>query len=251
VNLPAEPASPPSVQLEYFEGPLDLLLDEVRRQNVAIEKIAMAPIVSRFLDYMETAADRSLNLDIDWLHMAATLIHWKSRSLLDSGRGEDPDSDPIRDSLVQQLVAYRKELAEELARRRAEEQAYFSLPRKASAREVEEPGESDLNVWDLIQQSRELARWVEDERQARSKWQQEFAIERESVTVDEMIGYLTRRLAGEGELEGMRLLLEESSSQRQACLFLGILQMACDRKIELDQAEAFGPIRVRVCTVGI
>jgi chromatin segregation and condensation protein Rec8/ScpA/Scc1 (kleisin family) len=64
VSLPAERASPPPVQVEYFDGPLDLLLDEVRRQNVPIEKIAMAPIVSRFLDYMETAADRSLNLDM-------------------------------------------------------------------------------------------------------------------------------------------------------------------------------------------
>jgi segregation and condensation protein A len=253
VSLPAEPTSPPRVQLEYFEGPLDLLLDEVCRQNVAIEKIAMAPIVSRFLDYMETAADRNLNLDIEWLHMAATLIHWKSRSLLGSQAGEDSESDPIRDSLVEQLRAYRKELAGDLARRRSEERARFSRPHELAVRvgeEVEEPGEPDLNVWDLIQQSRELAGWVEDQWRARSRSEREFAVEAEGVTVDEMIGYLTRRLAFEGELEGTRLLREQTSGQRQACLFLGMLQMACDRQLDLDQAEAFGPIRVALFPVG-
>src|SRR5215470_13666470 len=96
-----EADSPPPVDLEVFEGPLDLLLDEVRRQNVAVEKIAMSAIVSRFLEYVETAADRSLNLDIEWLHMAATLIHWKSLSLLASGPLDETGSDPIRDSLIE------------------------------------------------------------------------------------------------------------------------------------------------------
>jgi segregation and condensation protein A len=86
VTLPASASSLPSVQAEDFEGPLDLLLDEVRRQNVALERISMAPIVARFLEYMRTATERNLNLDIEWLHMAATLIHWKSRSLLPGGR---------------------------------------------------------------------------------------------------------------------------------------------------------------------
>src|SRR3954447_26337403 len=93
----------PPVQTQEFDGPLDLLLEEVRRQNVEIESIAMAPIVSRFLDYMATAAERSLNLDIDWLHMAATLIHWKSQSLLPSEPGAKADRDPIREGTIRQL----------------------------------------------------------------------------------------------------------------------------------------------------
>ena len=68
MTLPASGNSLPSVQVEAFEGPLDLLLEEVRQQNVAIEKIAMAPIVARFLEYVRTAAERNLNLDIEWLH---------------------------------------------------------------------------------------------------------------------------------------------------------------------------------------
>ena len=68
MSPPGSATSLPSVQFRDFEGPLDLLLDEVRRQNVEIDKIAMAPMVSRFLEYMGTAAERNLNLDIDWLH---------------------------------------------------------------------------------------------------------------------------------------------------------------------------------------
>ena len=94
MTLPANGNSLPSVQVEEFEGPLDLLLDEVRRQNVAIEKIAMAPIVARFLEYVRTAAERNLNLDIEWLHMAATLIHWKSRSLLPADATGEPQRTP-------------------------------------------------------------------------------------------------------------------------------------------------------------
>src|SRR6185312_13971154 len=117
MTRPGSAASLPSVRWEQFEGPLDLLLDEVRRQNVAIETIAMAPIVARFLEYVRAAAERSLNLDMEWLHMAATLIHWKSRSLLPPEAGGQAQADPIRDGLVQQLLAHRRQAAQELARR--------------------------------------------------------------------------------------------------------------------------------------
>src|SRR5262245_40169283 len=99
-------SSLPRAEMETFNGPLDLLLDEVRRQNAAIEEIVMAPIVSRFLAYLAVAADRSLNLDIEWLHMAATLIYWKSQSLLPSETVRPDRKDPIRDQLVQQLLVH-------------------------------------------------------------------------------------------------------------------------------------------------
>src|SRR5437764_8172957 len=100
---PGNAASLPPVQPDEFAGPFDLLLDEVRRQNVAIENIAMAPMVARFLHYVDTAAERNLNLDIEWLYMAATLIHWKSRSLLTRVYGGQAQPDPIREELVEQL----------------------------------------------------------------------------------------------------------------------------------------------------
>ena len=240
----ADRTSPPSVELREFEGPLDLLWDEVRRQKVDLERVAMAPVVARFLDYVEHAAERNLRLDMDWLHMAATLIHWKSQSLLGPQGDAKPDSDPIRDSLVEQLLAHRKELAGDLDRRREAERTRFGRLAEPAPSPGEPPEPEDLSVWDLIQQARDLARWVEDQRRVRRHWEESFAIDPEGVTVEEMMGYLAGQLAAEGgTTEVTKLLRMQTSRERQACLFLGILQLAAEGKIELEQQESFGPIQ--------
>jgi len=213
MGKPGSPASLPSpFPLPQFEGPLDLLLDEVRRQNVAIENIAMAPIVARFLAYLGAAARRNLNLDIEWLHMAATLIHWKSRSLLPRDASSEPQRDAIRDDLVQQLLAHRKQAADELARRRAVEESRFSRAatpedngRAEAVHETEQP--DFVSVWDLMQQARDLARWVEQHREDRRRWRESFGIEPDDVTVSEMMDYLRDQLAtADGRLDGVALL---------------------------------------------
>jgi segregation and condensation protein A len=246
--LPASAASlPPPVRLPDFEGPLDLLLDEVRRQNVAIENIAMAPIMARFLEYVGAAAERNLNLNIEWLHMAATLIHWKSRSLLPRHVTEAPQQDQIRDDLIQQLLAHRKQAADELARRRAVEETRFS---RASAEDgdpepaADEPeGAGFVSVWDLIQQARDLARWAEQHREHRRFWRESVGVEQDDTSVSEMIDYLRQQVAaGAGRLDGLRLLESQATASRRCCLFLGMLEMARDRQIEVHQNETFGPI---------
>ncbi len=240
---PTSASLPPPVQLPEFEGPLDLLLDEVRRQNVAIENIAMAPIVGRFLEYVSSAAERNLNLDIEWLHMAATLIHWKSRSLLPRDVTEDPQTDPVRDDLIRHLLAYRKEAADELARRRAVEETRLkrTIGQVGSAEESDEPG--FVSVWDLIQQARDLARWAEQHRESRRRWRESFGVEEDETTISEMMDYLRDQLAaGNGKLDGVVLLQSQASASRRSCLFLGMLEMVRDQRIEVQQNEIFGPI---------
>jgi segregation and condensation protein A len=236
--------------LEQFEGPLDLLLDEVRRQNVGIDRIAMAPIVARFLAYVGTAASRNLNLDIDWLHMAATLIHWKSQSLLPREPSERCEPDPIRDRLVQQLLAHRRHAAEELERRRRVEHDRFSRSEGGALEAAEQAGEQPqepvaLSVWDMVQQAREMAAWVVKHREEQRQWQ-ELGIEQDDVTVAEMMEYLRTQVpAGkDGSVDGVKLLREQSTSSRRACLFLGMLEMAREEILELDQNEPFGPLRL-------
>lgn len=244
--LPANATSLPSIQVEHFEGPLDLLLDEVRRQNVPVEKITMAPIVARFLEFMRTAAVRNLNLDIEWLHMAATLIHWKSLSLLPASIIGEPAADPIRDGLVQQLLAHRKQAAGEFARCQSAEEARFARADGEFAANMapDEPEEPlYISVWDLIQQARELSRWVELYREGRRQWCETFDVEQDDVTVGDMVGYLRRLLAdGDGTLDGARLLQDQPTASRRSCLFLGILEMVRDRQLEVEQNEIFGPI---------
>jgi segregation and condensation protein A len=243
----ANPGSPPflpSVQFEEFEGPLDLLLDEVRRQNVAIEKIAMAPIVSRFLGYVRTASGRSLNLDIEWLHTAATLIQWKSRSLLPPAPGA-PNEDPIRDDLVQQLKAHRKQSAEDLARRRTVEEARFSKAGRGEPQECEVSQDIRLtSVWDMIQQARELAGWVDKHRVADGQRGEVFEVEPDDVTVLEMADYLRGELAAAVgiELDGAELIRSQRTASRRACLFLGMLEMVREQEVEMEQKDSFGPI---------
>ena len=240
MTLPDNGNSLPSVQVEAFDGPLDLLLDEVRRQNVAIEKISMAPIVARFLEYLRTAAERNLNLDIEWLHMAATLIHWKSRSLLPA---EAPAADPVRDGLVQQLLAHRKQVAEELDRRRAVEQAQFSRT-GGKFREVggPEPEESPfVSVWDLMQQARDLSRWVQEHRENHRQLRETLGVEKDDVTVSDMIDYLWTRLGpAEATLDGASLIHEQPSASRKASLFLGMLELVRDQQLQIEQKEFCG-----------
>lgn len=248
MHPPGRPTSLPQVHTREFEGPLDLLLDEVRRQNVDIEKIAMAPIVSRFLDYMETAAECNLKLDMDWLHMAATLIHWKSRLLLPAEPAGMGERDPIRESLVQQLLAHRKQWGEELGNLRSREQGRIS---RFVCGVVEPTSESPdpplICVWDMIQQARELARWVEKHREEVTQ-RQSLRVERDDVTVSEMTEYLRKQVSGGegGTVDGGRLLLKQPSPARRACLFLGMLEMAQTQQLQLEQQEAFGPLWLSV-----
>ncbi|MEO8372712.1 MAG: segregation/condensation protein A [Candidatus Solibacter sp.] len=236
----------PPVRTQEFDGPLDLLLEEVRRQNVEIESIALAPMVSRFLEYMATAAGRNLNLDIDWLHMAATLIHWKSQALLPSEPGGTVDRDPIRDQIIQQLQAHSRQVGLELGRRHSLEQDRFSRPVPGAAESSEALDPPLVSVWDMIQQARELARWVETHRAERSQWRQ-LEVERDDVTVAEMIEYLRAHVPATdyGKVDGASLMRDQPTTSRRACLFLGLLEMARNRELHLIQDEGFGPIWIR------
>ncbi|HEX3876316.1 MAG TPA: segregation/condensation protein A [Bryobacteraceae bacterium] len=207
----------------------------------------MAPIVACFLEYVGGATQRNLNLDIEWLHMAATLIHWKSRSLLPREVSEDPQKDPVRDDLIQQLLAHRKQAADELARRRSIEETRFTRSAAEDgtrASEVEELDELGfVSVWDLIQQARDLARWAEQHRDDRGRWRESFGAEQDDTTVAEMMDYLREQLAaGDGRFDGVGLLESQATASRRSCLFLGMLEMARDHQIELQQNELFGPI---------
>jgi segregation and condensation protein A len=244
-------SSPPSVQAGEFEGPLDLLLDEVRRQNVAIDEISMAPIVARFLEYVRAAARHNLNLDIEWVHMAATLIHWKSRSLLPAGPESQTRPDPIRDEIVQQLLAHRGQVAEELARRRSVEETHFARQTTEQFREKElmdQGGERPfVSVWDLMQKARELARWASEQRDYQRQWNQTFGIEQEEVTVSQMIEYLRSQFdtASGLKIDAIRLLADQQTASRRCFLFLGMLELARDCQVEIEQHESFGPIMLR------
>ncbi|MBL8240538.1 MAG: segregation/condensation protein A [Bryobacterales bacterium] len=236
-------ASPPR---EPFDGPLDLLLDEVRRQRIAIEEVALAPLVARYLDYLQAAAARQLPLDIDWILLAATLIQWKSRSLLPAAPGTSAP-DPIRDEIVELLLAHRKQAAEDLGRRRSEEAGRLSRGGDPGFQE-EEQVEEDLDppfvsVWDLTQQARDLARWAAQQSQQRRQWRESFPGEDDDVTIAAMSEYLQAQFAAGGSaLDASQLLAQQPTPLRRVYLFLAMLEMARNQQLRILQPEEFARI---------
>lgn len=235
-----------SLPPDCFDGPLDLLLDEVRRQRIAIIEVALAPLVARYLAYMEGAQATGRPLDIDWVLLAATLIQWKSRSLLPAAAGE-PGPDPVRDEIVELLLAHHKEAAADLGRRRSEEAGRLSrggdpdFQQKAESEEDSDP--PFISVWDLTEQARDLARWAAQQGHERRLWRQSFPPDEEVVTVAEMSEYLHARLtAGGTEIEASQLFAHEPNHLRRVYLFLAMLDMARDQQLRLLQTDAFAAI---------
>jgi segregation and condensation protein A len=242
----------PPVRVGLFEGPLDLLLDEVRRQRVAIQDLQMAPLVARFLNYTRGADDRDLALDLEWLAVAATLIDWKARWLARQGHEEEGD-DPVRDELVRLLTAYRKEIAADLANRREQENRGFSKAgiddfRRVPAVEPLEPEpEQFLSVWDLEQKARALAADIEQYRLELAE-RRRFAISigSEEVSTEEMAAWLRERLDPGSPIDAVPLLNQQASPARRSALLLATLEMCRAEEIVLEQAHPFGPLFVAV-----
>ena len=237
-------ASPPR---ESYAGPLDLLLDEVRRQRIAIEKVALAPLVARYLAYMQAAAARQLPLDIDWILLAATLIQWKSRSLLPPPVGAPIASDSVREEIVGLLLAHRKTAADDLDRRRSAEADRLSrggdpdILEETPAEEYADP--PFVSVWDLTQQARDLARWAAQYSQQRRQWRQSFPSEDDDVTIAAMSEYLQAQFAAGGaEIDASHLLAQQPNYLRRVSLFLAMLEMARAQQIRLRQEDAFASI---------
>lgn len=238
-------ASPPR---DSFDGPLDLLLDEVRRQRIAIEEVALAPLVARYLAYMAAAAARGLPLAIDWILLAATLIQWKSRSLLPAAAGT-PAGDPIRDEIVELLLAHRKQAAQDLGRRRSEQAGRLSRGGDPALQEDAESAEDHdppfVSVWDLTQQARDLTRWAAQQSRERRQWRQSFPPEEEDITVAEMSEYLQAQFGDDGSvLDASALLAQQPTPLRRVYLVLAMLEMARAQKLRILQPEAFANIMV-------
>lgn len=234
--------SRPALPLRPYAGPLDLLLDEARRQNIALEAVALAPLVARYLDYMQRAARARQPLSIDWILLAATLIQWKSRALLVPEAGAP--ADPLRDELVEQLRAHRQEVATDLAARRTGQAGHLARDGDPAFRDEPVPEEpAFLSVWDLAEQARELARWAAQRRQEQPRSPPFLANESTEIPVAEMIDYLLTQFATAGqELNASRLLAAQLDLPRQVSLFLAMLEMAQAQQLRIHQDEGLAEI---------
>lgn len=234
-------SSPLNVRLERYEGPLDLLLDLIRKQQVDIRDIPIATITSQYLEYMEQARQLDMDLGAEFVYMAATLIHIKSRMLLPRDpelAGEDANEDP-RKELVDRLLEHErfKNAAEMLHQKRIIEENVWSNPQmKDFASEDEEPGLA-ITLFDLVKAFGELLERVKD--------RPTYEVGEEGVTVADMIAHLRSvfEKAAEDEPVFILRILERQRTRRAIIsLFLAVLEMVKMQAVVVTQKELFGEI---------
>ncbi len=243
-ELPRDLYIPPDaleVFLDAFEGPLDLLLYLIRKANVNILDIPMAPLTAQYLVYVEAMRRTNLELAADYLLMAAMLLEIKSRMLLprppkvESGEPEDPRAELMRRLLEYERIKLAASKLDALPQaHRDYEWASVWIADKVATRQP------DVSVHDL------QVVWLSLMRQA--KVRQHHRIQREELSVREHMGLILRRLQGHGYVVFEDLFDVSSAHTSVASLvvsFLAILELARESLVEITQSEALAPIYVK------
>jgi len=227
---------------DIYEGPLDLLLDLVRKQDIDIYDIPIAKITAQYLAYVERLRELDVNVAADFIYMAAVLIHIKSKMLLprDPAASSEEQEDP-RAELVNRLLEHEKfkSAAQMLMQKQQIEDAVRSNPaiREFMDAEGTEP-EFAADVIDLVKTFQQVLERV----RSRPILQ----VDEETVTVSQMIDYLRRRLSLEDRPLRLKQILQNVQSRTAlVCMFLALLELVRLQAIQLRQERLFGEILIR------
>jgi len=228
--------------LDVYEGPLDLLLDLIRKQDIDIYDIPIAKITAQYLAYVERLKELDVNVAADFIYMAAVLIHIKSKMLLprDPAAGSEAQEDP-RTELVNRLIEHEKfkSAAQMLMQKQQIEDAVRSNPslREFMDAEGTEP-EIAADVIDLVKTFQQVLERV--------RTRPMIQVDEETVTVSQMITYLRRRLTLEDRPIRLKQMLSGvQSRQALVCMFLALLELVRLQAIQLRQEHLFGEILIR------
>src|SRR6266581_6259176 len=227
---------------DVYEGPLDLLLYLIRKQDIDIYDIPIATITAQYLAYVEKLKELDVNIAAEFIYMAAVLIHIKSKMLLprDPAISSEAQDDP-RAELVNRLIEHEKfkSAAQMLMQKQQIEDAVRSNP--AIRDFMEAPGtepEIAADVIDLVKTFQQVLERV----RSRPIMQ----VDDETVTVSQMIDYLRRRLSLEDRPLRLRQILQNvQSRQALVCMFLALLELVRLQAIQLRQDRLFGEILLR------
>ena len=230
---------------DVYEGPLDLLLDLIRKQDIDIYDIPIARITAQYLAYVEKIRELDVNVAADFIYMAAVLIHIKSKMLLPrdpSAKAEELE-DP-RTELVNRLLEHEKfkSAAQMLLQKQQIEDAVLTNPAVKEFMDDEgtEP-EMAADVIDLVKTFQQILERV--------RTRPVINVDEETVTVGQMIDYLRRRLSLESRpIRLKQLLMRLPSRQALGCMFLALLEMVRLQAIQVRQDQMFGEIAVRKYT---
>jgi segregation and condensation protein A len=234
--------SPLNVSLDQYEGPLDLLLDLIRKQQIDIRDIPIATITSQYLAYLDQAREMDLDIGAEFVFMAATLIHIKSRLLLPTDpalQKEGETTDDPREELVQRLLEHErfKNAAEMLQQKRIIEENVWSNPQmKQFVAESEDPGLA-VSLFDLVKAFGEVLERVAT--------RPVYEVGEEEISVSDMIGHVRTLLEAtrrDKPLFILQVMARQRTRRAMICLFLAVLEMVKNQSVEILQADLFGEI---------
>jgi segregation and condensation protein A len=239
-----ESQSPYSITVgEVYDGPLDLLLDLIRKQDIDIYDIPIAKITAQFLAYVEHLKQTEVDAAGDFIYMASLLIHIKSRMLLPrtAAEGTEGEQEDPRRELVERLLEHErfKNAAQMLMQKQQIEAATWTNPAIRQFRNEEdlEP-EIAADSVDLVRVFREIL--------DRARQRPVLDVNEEAVTVSQMLDYIRRRLTMEDRPVSLTSLLRNTRSERALiCMFLALLELVRLQAILLRQDANFGEVFIK------
>ena len=241
IELPMDLYIPPDaleIVLEAFHGPLDLLLYLIRRQNLDILDIPMAPLTRQYLVYVEMMRATNLELAADYLVMAAILMEIKSKMLLPRPAAVEQGEEDPRAELVRRLLEYErmKQAAQKLDELPQEGRDVIAI-----SVWIEKEGPArlpDVHPQDLAEAWRALL--------YRARLSAHHRVSREELSVREHMSTILRRLGERRVLEFAELFDPARGVAALVVTFLALLELAREALLDITQSESFAPIYVRL-----
>jgi segregation and condensation protein A len=233
------------VKLEVFEGPLDLLLYLIKKDEVDIYDISLERITTQYLEFMEAFKVLDLDLAGEFLVMAANLIYLKSRALLPASvqpPEEEADEEDPRWDLIRQLVEYKKfkDAAAQLSQRELEQSNLFARMAESPEAAVPERPLGDVSVFDLINAFNNVLK-----RLASTKSENLREIFEENYTVSDKIDLIMKMTSSGVPLKFTELFASVASRSEIVVTFLALLELIRLKQLKAVQQEVFGEIELR------
>lgn len=234
-------ASPYRIQLAMYDGPLDLLLDLIRKQEIDIHNIPIAQLTQQYLEYLGKLEQLDIDVSSDFIYMAATLIHIKSKMLLppDPLAGPEEVMDP-REELVHRLLEHEKfkNAAQLLYQRQQIEEHVWSKPDRSLYGSVGTEAELVVSLVDLVKVFQQVLE--------RRKEVPRIDLHHDTFTIAQMMESLRKQLHASDEPVSMVEFFQACPSRHAMIVaFLAVLEMVRLEAVLLVQSELFSDIRVR------
>jgi segregation and condensation protein A len=236
-------ASPYKINIPMYEGPLDLLLDLIKKQEMSIHDIQISKITSQYLDYLHKLEELNVDVSSEFIYMAASLIYIKSKMLLPPdplSSAEEQAADP-REELVQRLIEHEKfkNAAQLLYQRQQIEENVWSKPDKSLYNDEGTEGELIVSLVDLVKVFQQVLE--------RRKEVSRIELRHEHFTVAQMIAELRGQILASEDSSVNLVKFFEACPSRHAMIvaFLAVLEMVKLQAVAIIQEKQFGDILLR------